>query len=354
MAAVVLAQDAGAPIPAPVATPDPPSSPQLPPSVPTPVTPATPSTPKKTPGRHCRLREGCADCLALSYCVWSPSTSKCLDKHKATRKDDVVSTCDPVVCAKHGGKPVDNRKAAHTSAQLGGVRGKRVIADAEVVERLPAKAKYDPLPHLKRKNRKVSFPRTTSDDAHVRIKRGKKHFIFESDNRGPIIRGEAEERKRRWLAEKRLHRKLVIKKLLEQQHLLSKPKKSKFRTPEYYPTKKEKLAAKKRDTRLKLAADQRIKRDAELRAKLEKLRRRANRALKAKRYLVSNKRNKIEAILARLSTEIDKVNQQAIVIDNDDAAFAKISKDVDALSAKVKSVCDTTFALLEEQAAMEE
>jgi len=360
-------------VPSVTAIPEPASTQQLPPAPTTPVTTttpsdpltpaidATPAPPKKTPGRHCEQRTDCGECLALSYCVWSPSKSTCIDKTKAKRRDRVVTTCDPVVCAAAGGPavdaatglPKDSRKPAHVSAKLAGVRGKAVIAEAEAVERLTPKPKYDPLPHLKNKNRRVHVPRTTSDDPHVHIKPGKKVFVFTSDNRGPIIRGEAEERKQRWLREKREHRKLMIKKLLRAQNLLRKPKKSKFRRPEYYPSKKQKLARRNRALARAQAEDERVQLDLELKAQLKDLRAQANHALHARKFLVESKRRKIEDILNKLSDEIEKVNRQAQLIDTDDKAFEAVSKDVSQLSAKVKSVCSVTFALLETQSDAE-
>jgi len=333
LAALVAAQDASAPIPAPTATPDPAPAPTTPT-----VTVTNPPTPintkgKRTPGRHCRMRSGCADCLAINYCVWSPSTSKCLDKHKATLADDVVHTCDPDVCAKHGGKKAkDLRPADHVAADIANSRGKRVIADAVAVESLPKAKDYKPIRHMSRSGN----GRTYSEDAHVVIKPGSRKYLFTSDNNhGPIIRGEAEERRARYLAEKREHARQVYRRNLcraARGCAPIKPSKKQYRSPEYYPVKN-----RKREHAL-LKADA-VAFDAQLRRRLEALREKADHSLHSKSGAIAAKRRRLHELLDQVGSAINRVNTEAAQIDRDAQLYDSLSKQVADLEKKVSWTC---------------
>jgi hypothetical protein len=80
---------------------------------------------KNTPGRHCELRIGCVDCLAVSYCLWSPSTNKCLDKAKLLPTDDAIATCDPVICAEHA--KIDKRQTDVHEVELVNLNNDRLV-----------------------------------------------------------------------------------------------------------------------------------------------------------------------------------------------------------------------------------
>jgi len=199
-------------------TPTPPpadADPFAPSMVNTPIAALT-AVPKGTPGRHCDLRSHCEDCLAVSYCLWSPSRATCVDKSKATPKDDAIATCDPDVCAAHGGKnkyirrhkPKDTRKGKVVTVSVqskNSLSGKPVIASAIDVDKLRKRrsgkknkknksykgsSKHKGKFLKKNKRVKGHFPKTHAPQPFVHVKPGKKRYVFTSDNRGPVIRGE--------------------------------------------------------------------------------------------------------------------------------------------------------------------
>jgi len=133
-----------------------------------------PNAPKGTPGRHCDLRADCVDCLAVSYCLWSPSTNKCLDKAKLQPTDDVIATCDPVVCAEHAKR--DTRKSEVHEVELVNLNNDKVVtAQADEVRSPP------PPPTLPGV---VLFPPKPTNEAEVVIAKG---TVFVSDNSPSVL-----------------------------------------------------------------------------------------------------------------------------------------------------------------------
>jgi len=111
-----------------------------------------------------------------------------------------------------------------------------VVAEAEVVKHIHPPHKFHALPHLLRKDLKTAFPRTEAPQSHVFIKPGRRMQVFESNNRGPIIKGEREERRRRYQREKREAERRRRRWLIRQAERRFNPqKKEKFASPEYYP-----------------------------------------------------------------------------------------------------------------------
>src|SRR5689334_6044765 len=109
--------------------------------------------------------------------MWVPSTALCMDKALVSPADDAVSSCDPDVCAKHGGpKPKDKRRSHVHTVELKGLDpDDRVHGVATAVPKLLPGKNYRGTP---KEYRRFHFPRTQAPQSHVHVKPGVKMYTF--------------------------------------------------------------------------------------------------------------------------------------------------------------------------------